>query len=148
MIGQLFSEDIQVAGSLPNRKSLVSKTSGIEYRLADYSDKNVALLRGDVVGATLEFAEPQKGIEELYFLATSAGEKKFYQFLLSLIMQMGKLLKFQSLIGESWHSETPDQGEAIYGLGKILTQGNFINGADKIEQINRNEGDKLQYRLF
>ena len=30
----LFSEDIQVAGSLPNSKSLVSKTSGIEYRLA------------------------------------------------------------------------------------------------------------------
>ena len=49
---------------------------------------------------------------------------------------------------ESWHSETPDQGEAIYGLGKILTQGNFINSADEIEQINRNEGDKLQYRLF
>lgn len=143
----LFSEDIQVAGSLPNSRSLVSKVSGIEYQLADYSDKNVALLRGDVVEATLEFAEPQKGIEELYFLATSAGEKNSP---ISVVVNYadGETSEVSKIDLESWHSETPDQGEAIYGLGKILTQGNFINSADEIEQINRNEGDKLQYRLF
>ena len=133
----LFGPEVQENGSLPTDGVIISN-SGIEYRLSAYDGKNAAVLKFRNASATLQFSTPQK-TSKLYLLTISANGESSMS--VTVNYTDGTSVS-KSVSIEDWFSASSGQGEAVYGLGRIICEDNGSQfKADDIDE-------RLQFRLF
>lgn len=133
----LYNEDIQKEGSLPN-DGILTSNSGIKYQLADYTALNAATLKTTNSPITLEFVSAQQA-EELYLLSISANGTSKLEVTVNYEDESTDVQTFS--IGD-WWSASSGQGEAYYGLSRIITKKNGWDfNADDIDE-------RFEFRLF
>ena len=137
MIKDGYYSEVQENGSLPTDGVIISN-SGIEYRLSAYDGKNAAVLKSRNASATLQFSTPQK-TSKLYLLTISANGESSMS--VTVNYTDGTSVS-KSVSIEDWFSASSGQGEAVYGLGRIICEDNGSQfKADDIDE-------RLQFRLF
>lgn len=122
----LYTTGVQTEGAISDDSRIVKTNSDQTYTLCPY-DENNALCFGEE-NARLRLVAPEN-IEKLYFLCLSTGGSSdvyvnlTYEDGSSNQVHLGK-------IGD-WYDSESDQGEAVYGLGRISTTSNW--GEEEID---------------
>ena len=122
---------------MPN-DGILTSNSGIKYQLADYTALNAATLKTTNSPITLEFVSAQQA-EELYLLSISANGTSKLEVTVNYEDENTDVQTFS--IGD-WWSASSGQGEAYYGLSRIITKKNGWDfNADDIDE-------RFEFRLF
>lgn len=135
----LFTAAVQENGSIPN-DGIMTSSSGMKYQFSDFTADNAAVMKTNGATATLEFVSPQLGVEELYLLTISANGASNMEVKANYSDETSSDAQTFS-IGD-WWGTSAGNGEAIYGLSRIIRERNgYEFQADDID-------NRLQFRLF
>lgn len=130
----LFTSDIQENGALPLDLTTVDN---IPYKMADVTSNNAAVLKGQNTESTLIFKYPAKA-EEVRLLSISAEGASTMEVTVNYDDDTNQT---QSFIIADWWNSDGGQGEAYYGLDRIITEYKSPYSKDQID-------GRKQFRLF
>lgn len=132
----LYGPDVQAEGAMP-ADGMITSASGALYKVADYAGNNAATLKQAYTTATLEFAEPTQA-KQINLLSISANGTSSVEVTINY-EDMSSITKTFSI--SDWWGSAAGDGEAVYGLGRIITDAVDIYDADEIDH-------RMEFRLF
>lgn len=131
----LFSSGVQEEGALPAE---ITTVSGAKFKFADFASSNAAVLKGESDETTLVFDAPAKA-KQISLLSISANGTSTLEVTVNYSDETSVVEEFEV---KDWYSDYSGDGEAYYGLGRIITVAEGYNyDADDID-------DRYKFRLF
>lgn len=131
-----YSSDLFSQGGLPADGKVVTK-NGNSYQLAPYDEDNAVTMKSTTATCTLVFAQPQQASSVQFLAASANGTSQ----MLMTVHYDDETTQQQQFFIDDWFSENANQGEAVYGLCRVITRPEADWKADDTDY-------RYKFRLF
>ena len=139
-----YTDDILPTGALAGDERLIIAESGNVYHLAPYNENNATViygLGGYDLSRTIKLATPLF-TDKVNLLVVSANGSSTAE--VTIIYENDTKEEVQTFNVDDWYAEEAAGTEAVYGLGRIISQSNYYD--DDAE--GNDEFGECKYRLF